>query len=82
MEPGKGTQEVAQTLKIPLESHGFIQQRDHQLFPFEAPKDGVFVAGAATSPKAIEDSITGGAAAAMRVVGYLNEKGRIKAVHV
>lgn len=74
MEPGEGTQAVAKAFGIPLNVHGFIQPRDGITAMVETDKAGVFVAGAATGPKAIEDAITEGSAAALKAAQYLRKK--------
>lgn len=71
MEPGKGTRQAAEALGLPLEEHGFIQQKHPQLYPFNSTKEGLFLCGACTGPKAIEDSVVSGAAAAMKAVGFM-----------
>jgi len=71
MEPGKGTHQIAKVLGLKLEEHGFIQQKHPQLYPFNSTRDGIFLCGACTGPKAIEDSIVSGAAAAMKAANFI-----------
>lgn len=74
MEPSGGTREMADKFQVSLESHGFIKQAGaiHNASLTDHP--GVFVAGAASGPKAIEDSISEGDVASLAVFEYLKAK--------
>jgi heterodisulfide reductase subunit A len=64
--PGEGTCEVAGILGIPLEKSGFVQPLDDKLGPFLTRRPGIYLAGTATAPRDIPDSVAMGGAAAMR----------------
>jgi heterodisulfide reductase subunit A len=74
MEASEGTREMARLFGIELEEHGFIKPLDADSMPVLTGVEGVFVAGAATAPKSISDSVTEGSAAAMKVLGYLAKR--------
>ncbi|HVP25051.1 MAG TPA: CoB--CoM heterodisulfide reductase iron-sulfur subunit A family protein [Methanomicrobiales archaeon] len=64
--PGEGTCEVAGILGIPLEVSGFVRPLDDKLGPFLTERPGIYIAGTATAPRDIPDSVATGGAAAMR----------------
>jgi heterodisulfide reductase subunit A len=66
MEPAKGSDEIAAALKIPKDDSGFFGQEDMKTNPVGTIKPGIYVAGAAVSPKDIPDSVMQGGAAAMK----------------
>lgn len=73
MEPGEGTLKTAEMLDLPLEQHGWIATRD-PLSASETKREGVFVAGAATGPKDLEDSVASAGSAAARAVAYTRSR--------
>jgi heterodisulfide reductase subunit A len=64
--PGEGTCQVAGILGIPLEKSGFARPLDDKLGPFLTRRPGIYLAGTATAPRDIPDSVAMGGAAAMR----------------
>ena len=70
MEGGPQSSEMAKKLGLELDEHGFLKPQNVTLAPFKSSKEGVFLAGACTGPKAISDSITEGGAAAMDAYIY------------
>jgi heterodisulfide reductase subunit A len=64
--PGEGTCDVAGILGLPLEKSGFVQPLDEKLGPFLTGRCGIYLAGTATAPRDIPDSVALGEAAAMR----------------
>jgi heterodisulfide reductase subunit A len=74
MEPSQGTQLLAQKFQIELEPHGFVQQSDPMKNASLTTRAGVFVAGTASGPKAIEDAIAEGDVASLAVMQYLRAK--------
>ncbi len=70
MEGGPQSSEMAKKLGLELDEHGFLKPLNVTLAPFKSSKEGVFLAGACTGPKAISDSITEGGAAAMDAYIY------------
>ncbi len=62
LNPPEGIRELSQLFDISLNESGFIESK-----PFDTVstnKNGIFVAGAASGPKDIPESVTGGSAAA------------------
>lgn len=73
MEPSEGTTEMANIFNIPLESHGFIETIGGALNTVETSVPGVFVAGAATGPADLEDSISMAGAAVMKACAFIRK---------
>jgi heterodisulfide reductase subunit A len=62
--PRKDNRLLAKTLKLELDSHGFLKTKDQLLMPVETTVDGVLVCGYCQSPKDISESVTQASAAA------------------
>ena len=58
---------------LELDDYNFVKQTDELINPALTSIDGVFVAGAASGPKDIPDSILSAGCAASEVDGYLNK---------
>jgi len=71
IHPNEGNKEVAQFLKVPLNSEGFFLEAHMKLRPVDFMTDGVFLCGLAHSPKTIEESILQAQAAAARAATIL-----------
>lgn len=71
MEVGLGSRQVAKALNLGIEEHGFVKPADPDRLPVQSTRKGIFLAGALTGPKTISDSITEGAAAAMKAYEYI-----------
>ncbi|MFX0090134.1 MAG: FAD-dependent oxidoreductase [Candidatus Hodarchaeota archaeon] len=69
MKASRGTSALAKILGIELNEHGFI----HQVRPLETTRPGIYVAGAASGPKDIPDSVAEASGAAAFVSGILSE---------
>ena len=65
MDPNVDNPDIANTFGIDLEPHGFIGSANTYGSMSQTSRPGVFVAGAATGPETIDDSIAQGKAAAM-----------------
>jgi heterodisulfide reductase subunit A len=63
---------IAQFLKIPLNKDGFFLEAHMKLRPIDFATDGVFLAGMAHFPKAIEESIVQAQAASARAATVLS----------
>ncbi|POB12011.1 FAD-dependent oxidoreductase [Sulfobacillus sp. hq2] len=74
MEPSQGTRTLSQKFHIDLEPHGFVQQAEPMKNASLTSRPGVFVAGSASGPKAIEDAIAEGDVASLAVMQYLKTK--------
>jgi heterodisulfide reductase subunit A len=68
MDPNVDNNDIASTFGIDLEEHGYIDVGNRYGAMGETSRPGVYVAGAATGPETIDDSIAQGHAAAMAVL--------------
>jgi len=75
MEP-RENDKLNQVLKIPESTDGFYKEIHPKLRPVETVIDGVFIAGAAQSPKTMSESVTS-ALAAVAKTGSLLKKGHV-----
>jgi heterodisulfide reductase subunit A len=65
MDPNVDNMTIASIFGVALEPHGFLARGNSYGNTAETSRPGVFVAGAATGPETIDDSIAQGRAAAM-----------------
>ena len=72
MDPNVDNKRIAATFGIELEKHGFIAKGNAYGSLGETSRAGVFVAGAATGPETIDDSIAQGKAAAIAAFALVN----------
>ncbi|HEY5644042.1 MAG TPA: FAD-dependent oxidoreductase [Woeseiaceae bacterium] len=68
MDPNVDNRSISATFGVDLEIHGYIDAAHRYGAMGETSRPGVFVAGAATGPETIDDSIAQGHAAAMAVL--------------
>jgi heterodisulfide reductase subunit A-like polyferredoxin len=73
IDPEPGNLALAQILKVPLNETGFFLEAHVKLRPVDFAADGIFLAGLAHSPRAIEETISQAHAAAIRVVALLSK---------
>jgi len=79
--PHKDSVLLARTLKIPLSPDGFLMEAHLKLRPVDTQMDGIFLAGAATGPKDVPESIVSAKAAAARAAILMaNKKMRTEAI--
>lgn len=71
MEPSAGTIEMARVLELPRESHGYIATTGGALDTVSTTRPGIFVAGAATGPADLEDSVSSAGLAAIKAAGFV-----------
>jgi len=72
---------LARMLKIPISSDGFLMEAHVKLRPVDTQMDGIFLAGAASGPKDIPESIVSAKAAAARAATLMaNKKMRTEAL--
>lgn len=71
MEPSAGTVEMSKIFDIPLESHGFLATTGGCLDTVSTTRPGVFVAGAATGPADLEDSVSAAGLAVVKAAGFV-----------
>jgi len=70
MDPNVDNKTIAQVFGVALEPHGFLARGSSYGHTAETSRPGVFVAGAATGPETIDDSIAQGHAAAMAALAH------------
>jgi len=71
MDPNVENATIASTFGVDLEKHGYISRGNAYGNTAETSRPGVFVAGAATGPETIDDSIAQGCSAAVSALGFL-----------
>jgi len=76
MDPNVDNPEISETFGIDLEPHGFVDVANRYGLMGATSRPGVYVAGAATGPETIDDSIAQGHAAAMAVLSGLKESAK------
>ncbi|HVP21691.1 MAG TPA: FAD-dependent oxidoreductase [Anaerolineaceae bacterium] len=72
MEP-RENERLDQVLKIPQSADGFYKEIHPKLRPVETVIDGVFIAGAAQSPKTMSESVASALAAVAKAGGLLKK---------
>jgi heterodisulfide reductase subunit A len=65
--------EIAGTLRIAADSHGFFQEAHPKLRPVETLSAGIYLAGAAQAPKDIPDTVSQASAAASKGLELLSK---------
>jgi heterodisulfide reductase subunit A len=71
--PPIGLDDIAVELNMDLDEGGYVSIHDPVLQPCDTDVEGVFVAGCASGPKDIPDSVSAGSAAAMRASIILSQ---------
>jgi heterodisulfide reductase subunit A len=66
LAPGESAPQLAQMLKVPIDSYGFFLEAHVKLRPVEFATDGVYIAGAARFPVNINEAAAQGIAAAAK----------------
>lgn len=79
--PDKKIPEMFTNMNLELDKFSFVKQVDELLSPSVTSIKGVFVAGAASGPKDIPDSILSAGCAASEVASYLNSREINPAAH-
>jgi len=81
MIPHKEEVILARMLKVPIGSDGFLMEAHVKLRPVDTQMDGIFVAGAASGPKDVPESVISAKAAAARAAILMaNKKMRTEAL--
>ena len=70
MDPNVDNKTISATFGVELEEHGYIAKGNSYGTYGETSRPGIFVAGAATGPETIDDSIGQGRAAAMAAYAF------------
>ncbi len=73
MVPSQGTADIAKTLKIGRDKDGFLAEAHPKLRPVESVTGGIFLTGAAQSPKDIPETVCQASAAASKVIALLSK---------
>ncbi len=68
MDPNVENPEIANVFGVGLEKHGYIDRAEHYTNTCGTTRRGIYAAGAAYGPETIDDSISQGAAAAIRAL--------------
>jgi heterodisulfide reductase subunit A len=68
MTPSRQALELAQTLRVGVDRHGFFSEAHPKLRPVESLTAGVFLAGAAQGPKDIPETVSQASGAAAKVL--------------
>jgi heterodisulfide reductase subunit A len=71
MVPSKGTDGVAEMLNVDVDPSGFLLEAHEKLDPMASGIDGVYLAGSASGPRSVRDSIVQAEACAGRVLSSL-----------
>jgi heterodisulfide reductase subunit A len=79
MDPNVDNKSIAGVFGVELQEHGHIAKGNAYGSLGETSRAGVFVAGAATGPETIDDSIAQGKAAAMAAFALVNRKAPVAA---
>jgi len=74
MEPSAGTKEMARVLGVAQNKYGFVEAVGGPLDTVSTSREGIYACGAALGPADLEDTVSSGAAAAMKAVGYLHRR--------
>ena len=72
MDPNVDNMTLSAVFDVKLEKHGFLGRGNAYNNLGQTSREGVFVAGSATGPEPIDDSIAQGHAAAMSALGMVN----------
>ena len=70
MDPNVDNPIISSTFDVKLEQHGFIDKGSAYTGIGATSRPGIFVAGSATGPETIDDSIAQGSAASMSAIEY------------
>ncbi|MCL4425326.1 MAG: FAD-dependent oxidoreductase, partial [Firmicutes bacterium] len=73
-EPPSGIKDLASTLKIPLNEDGFFMETHAKLGPMDFPSQGIYMAGAAHSPKFLAEAVYQAQGAVARAMNVLSQK--------
>jgi len=72
--PREGARELAEVLDVDVDDHGFLIEVDPYGRPTETSRHGVFVAGMASGPKDITDSVLQAGAAAAAALAHATRR--------
>lgn len=70
--PSAGSQDLARTLTVPVDSNGFFHESHPKLKPLDTSTEGIYLAGSAQGPKDIPQCVSQGSGAAGRAARVLS----------
>ncbi|MDP2937050.1 MAG: CoB--CoM heterodisulfide reductase iron-sulfur subunit A family protein [Dehalococcoidia bacterium] len=73
MEANDGAVDLAQTLHISYDTHGFMVEAHPKLRPLETNTDGIFLAGTVSGPRDIPETVAQGSGVAAKVLGLFSK---------
>ncbi|MHB9058086.1 MAG: FAD-dependent oxidoreductase [Bacillota bacterium] len=71
--PAEGVRELGTMLKVPVNEDGFFLETHIKLMPMDFPSQGVFLCGAAHSPKYADEAIYQAQGAVARALAFLSK---------
>jgi heterodisulfide reductase subunit A-like polyferredoxin len=71
--PAEGARGLGTLLKVPLTEDGFFLETHAKLFPMDFPSNGIYLCGAAHSPKSIAETVYQARGAASRAATILSK---------
>lgn len=74
MVPSPDIKDLASKMRIQIDENNFLQELHPKLHPVESATHGVFLAGAAQSPKDIQDTVAQASATASKALGILTQE--------
>ena len=74
MVPPPDIHDLASKLRIQIDGNNFLQELHPKLHPVESATSGIFLAGAAQSPKDIQDTVAQASASASKALGILTQE--------
>ena len=72
--PAPSIEDLASKMRIQIDRNKFLQELHPKLHPVESATSGIFLAGAAQSPKDIQDTVAQASAAASKALGILTQE--------
>ncbi len=69
--PSEGTAELARVLGIEVDADGYLKSKDPCGYPLESTRPGIYLAGCATGPKDITDSVAEASGAAALAASHV-----------
>ena len=73
MVPSENIKELTSKLRIATDSYGWLQEAHLKLRPMETLTSGIYIAGAAQSPKDITDSVAQASGAAAKILALFSQ---------
>jgi heterodisulfide reductase subunit A len=75
--PSEGAQELARRLRVSVDEHGFFSEAHPKLRPVESLTAGIYLAGAAQSPKDIPETVAQSGGAAAKVLTLFSQRAMV-----